>query len=101
MASRILKGFIMGLIANAIGTYLYIILITPYEFEEALVDGYREGFLGKLIVLGAIFNLVLFFFFLTGKIGKFKKPIQEYEARGVVMATMLAGIAGLMFNFIL
>ncbi|PPK97143.1 hypothetical protein [Nonlabens sp. Asnod3-A02] len=91
----------MGLIANAIGTYLYIILITPYEFEEALVDGYREGFLGKLIVLGAIFNLVLFFFFLTGKIGKFKKPIQEYEARGVVMATMLAGIAGLMFNFIL
>ncbi|MEN8816584.1 MAG: hypothetical protein ABF274_06920 [Nonlabens sp.] len=100
MVSKILKGFILGLIANLIGTYLYITFVTSYEFEEALIDGYREGFLGKLIVLGAVFNLILFFFFLTGKVGKFQKPIQHYEARGVLMATIIAGIAGFLLNFI-
>lgn len=101
MVSKIFKGLILGLIANLIGTYLYVTFVTPYEFEEAIVDGYREGFLGKLIVLGAVFNLILFFFFLTGKIGKFQKPVQHYEARGVLMATIIAGIAGFLFNFML
>jgi hypothetical protein len=96
---KILKGFILGLIANAIGTYLYVVVFTAYEFEDAIRSGYQEGFLGKLIVLGAVFNLVLFFFFLTGKLGNFIKPIQHYEARGVLMATIVAAIAGFIFNF--
>lgn len=101
MGIRILKGFILGLIANVMGTYLYITLFTAYEFEDAIKSGYQEGFLGKLIVLGAVFNLILFFFFLTGKIGNFVKPIQHYEARGVLMATIVAAIAGFFFNFML
>jgi hypothetical protein len=42
---------------------------------------------------------VVFFFFLTSTIGKFKKPVQPYEARGVLLATILAALAVLYFEF--
>jgi hypothetical protein len=89
----------MGIVANVLGTYLYISIFIDYSFEKALIAGYNEGFLGSLIGLGAILNLVLFFFFLTGKLGRYKKPIQHYEARGVLMATLLAACAILYFEF--
>jgi hypothetical protein len=96
---KILKGFILGLIANTIGTYLYVYFATDKGFEYIIKEGYSQGFLGGLIGLGAVLNLVLFFFFLTSNIGKFKKPMQPYEARGVLLATILAALAVLYFEF--
>lgn len=99
MVIKILKGFILGLVANAIGTYLYVYFATDKGFEYIIKEGYNQGFLGGLIGLGAVLNLVLFFFFLTSKIGKFKKSVQPYEARGVLLATILAALAVLYFEF--
>ncbi len=89
----------MGLLANALGTYLYIMLVIGEEFIYTLEKGYRNGFLGGLIGLGAVLNLLLFFFLLTEKVGKFKKPQKIYEARGVLMATILAALAVIYFEF--
>ena len=99
MVIKILKGFILGLIANTIGTYLYVYFATDKGFEYIIKEGYNQGFLGGLIGLGAVLNLVLFFFFLTSKIGKFKKSVQPYEARGVLLATILAALSVLYFEF--
>ena len=99
MIIKILKGFILGLLANLAGTYIYIYLMTDSHFIEAVEAGYKQGFLGGLIGLGAVFNLFLFFFFLTTKLGKFQKKPQFYEARGVLLATVLAALAVLYFEF--
>ncbi len=99
MKARILKGFLLGLLANVIGTFLYIYFFSGEPIEYVLKKGIEQGFIGGLIALGAIGNILLFFFFLTSRIGKFKKPIQPYEARGVIMATMIAALAVLYFEF--
>ncbi|WP_240642353.1 hypothetical protein [Nonlabens xiamenensis] len=99
MIVKILKGFVLGLLANGLGTYIYVSIFIEYKFEKAIELAYVEGYLGSLIGLGAILNLLLFFFFLTGRLGKFVKKVQPYEARGVLMATLLAALAVLYFEF--
>lgn len=74
-------GLIIGLLAAGIGVYLFIELFTEYEFSTGISILKSQGQLGKLIALGAILNLVAFFFLL--KINK------ELMARGVVLATLL------------
>lgn len=78
---------------------MYIFFFSDYEFEYVVEKGVEQGFLGGLIGLGAVLNLALFFFFLTKRIGKFQKPVQIYEARGVIMATLIAAFAVLYFEF--
>jgi hypothetical protein len=99
LAVKILKGFFLGIIANLIGMYLYIFFVIREEAFYILEQAYKEGFLGGIIGLGAILNLLLFFFLLTSKIGKFKKQTQFYEARGVLLATVVAALAVLYFEF--
>ncbi len=99
MVIKILKGFFLGIIANCIGSYLYVYFFSRYSFETTIEAAAQQGFLGGVIGLGAVLNLVLFFFFLTSKLGKFRKEIQPYEARGVLMATLLAALAVLYFEF--
>ena len=99
MKAKIFKGFLLGLLANAVGTFLYIYFFSGHRFEYVIEKGIEQGFIGSLIGLGAILNIILFFFFLTGKIGKYRKAIQPYEARGVIMATMLAALVILYFQF--
>jgi len=96
---RIFKGFILGLLATFIGMYLYVFFFAPYEAEMMFTVAYEQGFLGGIIGLGAVLNLVLFFFFLTTRVHRFKKAAQPYEARGVLMATILAALAVLYFEF--
>ncbi len=99
MKVKILKGFVLGLLANAVGTFFYIYFFSDYSFEYVIQKGWEQGFLGGLIGLGALLNLLLFFFFLTTKLGKFHKPMQVYEARGVIIATLLAAFAVVYFEF--
>jgi hypothetical protein len=96
---RIFKGFILGLIANVIGMFLYVYFATDKGFNFIIKEGYAQGFLGGIIGLGAVLNLVLFFFFLTARVGNFKKPMQPYEARGVLLATIIAALAVMYFEF--
>lgn len=77
-------GLIIGLISASIGVYLFVVLFTEYQFLEGYSILKTQGQLGKLIALGAILNLVVFFLLL-----KFNK---ELMARGVVFATLLLTI---------
>jgi hypothetical protein len=74
-------GIIIGIIASFIGCYLFIVAFTPYSFLGGLQILKFEGKLGKIITLGAILNLVLFFGLL-----KFDK---ELMARGVLLAMII------------
>ena len=83
-------GIIVGLIANAIGLFLAATLLGNGDsFEQVIRAAQREGFIGKLISLGAVLNLIAFFIFIKKK--------QDYRARGVLLATILVAI----FTFII
>jgi hypothetical protein len=91
MKKEILIGFIVGIIANISGTYLYIYFFSENDLENTLQMAQQQSILGSLIALGAIFNLLVFFVFLKKK--------QYYKARGVVLATVFAAIIILITKF--
>ena len=83
-------GMIIGLIANFIGLYLASILLgNSDDFFEVIKSAQAEGFLTKLISLGAVLNLIAFFIFI--------KKNQDYRARGVLLITVLVAV----FTFVL
>ncbi|WP_299223147.1 hypothetical protein [uncultured Aquimarina sp.] len=81
---EILIGFFTGIFANSIGIILYILLFSELSIFETLKAARENNFLGSLIALGAILNLIIFFLFL-----KQNKP---YRARGVLLATLIAAV---------
>ncbi|AZQ45173.1 hypothetical protein EJ995_04930 [Nonlabens ponticola] len=87
------------MLANAAGIFLYIYFFTNQAFEYVIENAIEMGIMGSLIGLGAILNLILFFFFLWSGFGRYRKPVQTYEARGVLMATIIAAFAILYFEF--
>ncbi len=85
-------GFIAGLLADAIGILAYILIFSQYSIYDTLLDAFYKGYLGKLILLGALLNLAVFFFF-----------IHRYEnerARGVLIATALLAVVILVLQII-
>ncbi|MEZ4969527.1 MAG: hypothetical protein R2814_07690 [Flavobacteriaceae bacterium] len=81
---EILIGFIVGIIANTIGTLLYILVFSDFGILETYQAAVQEGHVGSLLALGAILNLVAFFGFL--------KIRRDYRARGVMIATLLTAM---------
>ncbi|MBT8258917.1 MAG: hypothetical protein KJO49_10630 [Bacteroidia bacterium] len=82
---KVITGFIVGLIANVIGLFLAATFLGKGDdFMTVIRAAQTEGFLGKLISLGAILNLIAFFIFIKKK--------QDYKARGVLLATILVAI---------
>lgn len=81
---EVLIGFIIGLLANIIGIVLYIILFSKEGIEGTIKSAVNFNFIGKLVSLGAILNLVVFFILI--------KMNQDNKARGVLLATLLAAI---------
>ena len=87
---EIFIGFVVGILANGLGLFLASILLgNGDDFMTVIRAAQVEGFLGKLVSLGAIFNLIVFFVFLKKK--------QDYRARGVLLATLLIAI----FTFVI
>ncbi len=84
-------GFIIGIIANITGVILYIQFFSKLGIEETLKNAWIQGFFGSLVALGAVLNLLVFFLFL--------KQNKIYEARGTLLATVLAAILILMSKF--
>ena len=81
---EILIGLIVGLIANTIGTLLYIIIFSDFGIIETYQAAVQQGHVGSLLALGAILNLVAFFSFLRIR--------RDYRARGVMIATLLTAM---------
>ena len=88
---EIFIGFFVGLIANCIGLFISVLFLGNGEdIFIALKQSIDEGFFGKLVTIGAILNLAAFFIFIKKK--------QDYRARGVILATVLAAISTFLIN---
>lgn len=89
---EILIGIAVGLIANAVGTLLYILLFVNMGVSETLKAAVEQGTLGSILALGAILNLVAFFGFL--------KLRRDERARGVLIATLFTALVILLFKLL-
>ena len=78
---EIIIGFIVGIIANTVGTLLYILLFSDLSITETYAAAIAQEHVGSLLALGAILNLIAFFGFLRIK--------RDHRAKGVLMATIL------------
>lgn len=87
---EILIGFVVGLIANTIGTIIYILIFSDYGITETFKAAVEQGHVGSLLALGAILNLVAFFGFL--------KIRRDARARGVLIATLLTAMVILYYK---
>lgn len=86
---HLLYGFLLGLVLSFVGAYLYVTLLTEFDFIEGVEIIKSQNNLGKLITLGAIPNLIAFFLLL-----KIKK---DMWARGAVLATIALAISTVFF----
>lgn len=81
---ELLIGFMVGVIANAIGTLLYILLFSEFGITETFEVAADQGYLGSLLALGALLNLLAFFLFLRIR--------RDQRAKGVLIATLLTAL---------
>lgn len=88
---ELIIGLLVGLLANTVGLILTATLLGQGDdFTKVITTAFREGFLGKLISLGAILNLISFFIFITKK--------QDYRARGVLLITACIALVTFFFK---
>lgn len=80
----LLIGFILGIGVALFGTFLFLISFTEYKSFSDIQLIKQEGLLGKVVTLGAILNIAMFFLLL--KINK------ELMARGIVLATIILAL---------
>ena len=91
MKKDIIIGIFVGLIANDIGLYFTATFLGKGDdFTPVIKAAADEGFLGKLISLGAILNLIAFFVFIKKK--------QDYRARGVLLITVFIAVFTFVFK---
>ncbi|MBU2951225.1 hypothetical protein KO493_11000 [Tamlana agarivorans] len=84
-------GMLIGLIANSIGLFLTATLLGQGDdFTTVIKAAANEGFLGKLISLGAILNLIAFFVFIRKR--------EDYKARGVLLITVFIAVFTFIFK---
>ncbi|WP_422083425.1 hypothetical protein [Ulvibacterium sp.] len=81
---ELLIGFAVGIIANTLGTLLYILLFSDLGIMDTLNAAAEQGHVGSLLALGAILNLIAFFGFL--------KIRRDQRAKGVLIATILTAL---------
>ncbi len=81
---EIIIGFMVGIIANTIGTLLYILIFSDFGIKATYEAAVQQGHIGSLLALGAILNLVAFFGFL--------KIRRDERAKGVLIATVLTAL---------
>lgn len=77
-------GFVIALIATSFGSYIFIEFFSNYDFEKSLALIKEGNLQGKVLVIGALANLFVFFMFI--------KKNQIYRARGVLLETILIAL---------
>ena len=83
-------GFLVGIIANTIGTLLYILLFSDLGIKDTFQAAIQQGHVGSLLALGAILNLIAFFLFLRIR--------RDNRAKGVLLATILTALVILYYK---
>ncbi|WP_309642432.1 hypothetical protein [Flavobacterium sp.] len=84
----LILGVLMAVIASVIGSFIFIKLFTGFDFVNGMLFYKSHGLLGKIITLGAILNLILFFILL-----KFNKDLM---ARGVILGMIVLTVVTLL-----
>ena len=74
-------GVIIGFVTTVLGMFIFITFFTDFHFIDGIKNIKANGFLGKLITLGAVLNIIAFFILL--------KVNRELMARGVVLSTIV------------
>lgn len=92
---QIVKGISIGLIANTLGLLIVGTLMAKFSGRSdgiltVLEAAQSENFLGKLISLGAILNLICFFYFIRKK--------KDANAAGVLIATVFIALVTFIIN---
>jgi hypothetical protein len=81
-------GVLICFLVTVLGSFVFIEVFTGYHFIDGIAFFKSHGLLGKIITLGAILNIVLFYILL-----KFNKDLM---ARGVVLGMILLTIVTLL-----
>ena len=91
---EILLGIFSGFLANIVGTIFSVIIlfqeIKISNISRILSNSISDNFITKLISLGAVMNLIVFFVFL--------KYDYEEKARGVLFTTFIIAILTIYLN---
>jgi hypothetical protein len=82
--TEILFGFVIGLLTSLLGCFLFILLFTDYTFVTGIELIQADGKLGKIITLGTVLDLIVFWALL--------KSDKEFMARGVILAVIVLTI---------
>jgi len=89
-----LVGLFSGFLANTVGAILTVVLLFQEvkisNISKIISDSISDNFITKLISLGAIINLFVFFVFL--------KYNYDERARGVLVATFIMAILTIYIN---
>ena len=89
-----LVGLFSGFLANTVGAILTVVLlfqeIKISNISKIISDSISDNYITKLISLGAIINLFVFFVFL--------KYNYDERARGVLVATFIMAILTIYIN---
>ncbi|MGF1557484.1 MAG: hypothetical protein ACFCUL_00160 [Flavobacteriaceae bacterium] len=81
---ELIIGFLVGIIANTLGTLLYILLFSSLGIKDTFNVAVQQGHVGSLLALGAILNLLAFFLFLRIR--------RDHRAKGVLIATLITAL---------
>lgn len=87
---EVATGIAVGLIANTLGTLLYIWIFSDYGVGETFRVAREYDYDGSLLAMGAILNLVAFFGFLRIR--------RDLRARGVLIATVACALMVLLLK---
>ena len=89
-----LVGLFSGFLANTVGAILTVVLLFQEvkisNISKIISDSISDNYVTKLISLGAIINLFVFFVFL--------KYNYDERARGVLVATFIMAILTIYIN---
>ena len=80
-AKGVITGIIVGIIGTCLGTALWILFFSKTDIPTTLKNAWQQGLLGAILSAGSLVNLGSLFLFLKQK--------KHYEARGVIIATLL------------
>lgn len=87
-------GIISGIIANFLGFLVASLMLTGessvINLTNVINQSYDDGLLNKLISLGALLNLLIFFFFI--------KTNQDTKAAGVLISTIMIALLTIYLN---
>lgn len=82
--SDLFLGILLGFATTFIGVFFFISLFTEYDFIEGITIMKSNNLMGKIMTLGAILNIIVFFILL--------KKNKELMARGIVLSTIILAV---------